>query len=109
MPAHEERCMDLPPDIDSRLEDAIARCDRLPVLDRALQRALAVADQEESSIGELVEALGGPPTLRPNILPFATPAANPRRFKAKTIRQAVAMVGREGVRSLALESVACRF
>jgi diguanylate cyclase (GGDEF)-like protein/putative nucleotidyltransferase with HDIG domain len=109
MPTQSERFTDVPPEIRPKLEDAIARCDRLPVLDRALQRALAVANQEEASIGELVEALEADPNLCANILHFSNCAANTRRFRAKTIRQAVAMVGRQGVRRLALESVACRF
>jgi diguanylate cyclase (GGDEF)-like protein/putative nucleotidyltransferase with HDIG domain len=95
--------------MEERLTRAIARCERLPVLDRALQRALAVADREEASFGELVEVLEGDPNLCANILRFVNSAANARRFSAKTVRQAVAMVGRDGVRRLALESATCRF
>jgi diguanylate cyclase (GGDEF)-like protein/putative nucleotidyltransferase with HDIG domain len=95
--------------IATRLRDAVARTERLPVLDRALARVLAVADREESTTGELVAAIEADPGLAASILRFANSAANVRVVPAKTVRQAVTMVGRRGVRRLALESVAYRF
>lgn len=99
----------LPPAVATRLRDAVAHTERLPVLDRALRRVLDVADREESTIGELVAAIEADPGLAASILRYANSAAHARLVPSRTIRQAVTMVGRRGVRRLALESVAYRF
>lgn len=99
----------VPPAVATRLRDAVAHSERLPVLDRALRRVLDVADREESSTGELVAAIEADPGLAGSILRYANSAAHARLVPSRTVRQAVTMVGRRGVRRLALESVAYRF
>lgn len=95
--------------VETRAAEAIARCDRLPVLDRAVQRVLAITDDEESATGDLVAALEADPALAANILRFANSAYAGRPIRAKTVRQAVTMAGRKATRQLCLEAVTFRF
>jgi diguanylate cyclase (GGDEF)-like protein/putative nucleotidyltransferase with HDIG domain len=97
------------PAVARRLRDAVDGCEKLPVLDRALQLVLTLADREETGVAELVDALEQDPALATNVLRFANSAANAVRMPIRTVRQAVSMVGRTGVRRLALDSVAYRF
>lgn len=97
------------PQVARRLADAVAECEKLPVLDKALRRVLTLADRDETGVAELVEALEQDPALAANVLRFANSAANIVRMPVRTVRQAVTMVGRTGVRRLALDSVAYRF
>jgi len=95
--------------VTQRLSAAVDACEKLPVLDRALQRVLTLAAREETSLAELVEALEQDPSLTTNVMRFANSAANGVRMPVRSVRQAVTMVGRTGVRRLALDSVAYRF
>jgi diguanylate cyclase (GGDEF)-like protein/putative nucleotidyltransferase with HDIG domain len=97
------------PQASARLTAAVDRCEKLPVLDKALQRVLTLADLEETSLADLVHALEQDPGLATNILRFANSASNAVRIPVRTVRQAVTMVGRKSVRRLALDSVAYRF
>jgi diguanylate cyclase (GGDEF)-like protein/putative nucleotidyltransferase with HDIG domain len=100
-------------DLDARSEAAvaaaIARCGRLPVLDRSLARVLELIDDEESPTGELVTALESDPALAANVLRYANSAIVGRPIRAGTVRQAVTMVGRRATRDLCLEAVTFRF
>jgi diguanylate cyclase (GGDEF)-like protein/putative nucleotidyltransferase with HDIG domain len=100
---------DLDPAIESRVAAAIERCDRLPVLDRSLQRVLELTELEDSATGDLVAALEADPALAANILRFANSAYAGRPIRAKTVRQAVTMAGRRATRQLCLEAVTFRF
>ena len=107
--------IDVPASRDSR-ERVIRRvlatidaCDRLPVLDRALRRVLALADEPTTSIADLSAAMEADAALAAGVLRFANSGAAGRPMRITTVRQAVVMVGRRGVRHLALESVAYRF
>ena len=100
---------DIFPAAEARVADAVHRCEKLPVLDRALQNVLDLAEREEASIGELVDALEADTGLAANVLRFANSASAASRYRVKTVRQAVLMVGRRRVRQLALDSVAYRF
>ncbi len=95
--------------VESRAAEAISRCERLPVLDRAVQRVLAITDDEDSATGDLVAALEADPALAANILRFANSAYAGRPIRAKTVRQAVTMAGRKATRQLCLEAVTFRF
>lgn len=97
------------PQAAARLTAAVDRCEKLPVLDKALQRVLTLADREETSLADLVHALEQDPGLATNVLRFANSAENSVRIPVRTVRQAVTMVGRKSVRRLALDSVAYRF
>ena len=100
---------ELHPAIETQVSAAIARCDRLPVLDRNLQRVLELTELEDSATGDLVAALEGDPALAANILRFANSAYAGRPIRAKTVRQAVTMAGRRATRQLCLEAVTFRF
>lgn len=95
--------------VEARAAEAISRCERLPVLDRAVQRVLAITDDEESATSDLVAALEADPGLAANILRFANSAYAGRPIRAKTVRQAVTMAGRKATRQLCLEAVTFRF
>src|SRR6476469_5661401 len=92
-----------------RVLEAISRCDRLPVFDRSVQRVLTLAEREECTLGDLVHAVEQDAGLTANILRFANSAAVPTVVPVRSMRQAVTMVGRHGLRRLALDSVAYRF
>jgi diguanylate cyclase (GGDEF)-like protein/putative nucleotidyltransferase with HDIG domain len=91
------------------LAAAVERCEKLPVLDKVLQNVMRLCALEESTVGELVAAVEGDPGLAANILRFANSAAAAPVIPVRTVRQAVTMVGRLGLRRLALDSMAYRF
>jgi diguanylate cyclase (GGDEF)-like protein/putative nucleotidyltransferase with HDIG domain len=89
--------------------EAVARCDRLPVMDRTVQKVLSLTADAEAQTSELVGALESDPSLAANVLRYANSAYVGRPVRAKTVHQAVAMVGRKAVRRLCLEAVTFRF
>jgi diguanylate cyclase (GGDEF)-like protein/putative nucleotidyltransferase with HDIG domain len=96
-------------DVEARLDGAIADLGQLPVLDRSIQRVRALAGDPDSSTNELVLALESDPNLAANLLRFANSAYAARPVRARTIRQAVTMVGRQSIVRLALEATVSRF
>src|SRR5689334_7468665 len=88
---------------------AVQRCEKLPVLDRAVQRILALAEREETTVHELVVAVEQDPGLAANVLRFTNSAAVTTVIPVRTVRQAVTMVGRKGTRRLALDAAGYRF
>jgi diguanylate cyclase (GGDEF)-like protein/putative nucleotidyltransferase with HDIG domain len=99
----------LDPRIEERGADAIARCERLPVMDSTVQRVLALTEDEDASTFDLVAALEADPALSVNILRYANSAHVGRPIRVKTVHQAVTMVGRRATRQLCLEAVTFRF
>ncbi len=99
----------LPPSAAARLEGALAQLGELPVLNSTVERALRVADDPESTTVELVVAIEDDEAFAANLLRFANSAANARPINAKTVRQAVTLVGRNAIRRLALEATTYRF
>ena len=79
------------------------------MLDRSVQRVLALTEDAEAPTSELVAALESDPALAANILRYANSAYVARPIRAKTVRQAVTMVGRRATRQLCLEAVTFRF
>ncbi len=100
---------ELDPKVEDRVAEAIARCERLPVLDSTVRRVLELTADEDSQTSELVAVLEADPSLAANILRYANSACVGRPVRAKTIRQAVTMVGRLATRQLCLETVTFRF
>ncbi|MDX6725463.1 MAG: hypothetical protein QOK49_268 [Baekduia sp.] len=80
-----------------------------PVLDATVLRVIALCDDEESTAADLVDALEQDATFAANLLRFANSAARAHPIRAKTIRQAVMLVGRRALRRLALEAATFRF
>ncbi|HEV7752496.1 MAG TPA: HDOD domain-containing protein, partial [Baekduia sp.] len=80
-----------------------------PVLDATVLRVIALCDDQESTAADLVDALEQDATFAANLLRFANSAARSHPIRAKTIRQAVMLVGRRALRRLALEAATFRF
>jgi diguanylate cyclase (GGDEF)-like protein/putative nucleotidyltransferase with HDIG domain len=99
----------LDPNVEAQAGEAIARCERLPVLEPRMRRVLELTADEESLTSDLVVVLEGDPALAANILRYANSAYVGRPFRARTLRQAVTMVGRRSTRQLCLETVTFRF
>jgi len=81
----------------------------LPVLSGTVARVIRLADDPESSTGDLVAAMDADEAFAANLLRFANSAHNTRPIRAGTIRQAVTLVGRAAVKRLALEAATYRF
>src|SRR3954469_20527853 len=80
-----------------------------PVLDATVLRIIALCDDQDSTAADLVDALEQDATFAANLLRFANSAARAHPIRAKTIRQAVMLVGRRALRRLALEAATYRF
>jgi diguanylate cyclase (GGDEF)-like protein/putative nucleotidyltransferase with HDIG domain len=80
-----------------------------PVLDATVLRIIALCDDQDSTAADLVDALEQDATFAANLLRFANSAARAHPIRAKTIRQAVMLVGRRALRRLALEAATFRF
>src|SRR4051795_7154291 len=88
---------------------AIDQLAEFPVLDATVLRVIALCDDEDSTAADLVDALEQDATFAANLLRFANSAARAHPIRAKTIRQAVMLVGRRALRRLALEAATFRF
>jgi diguanylate cyclase (GGDEF)-like protein/putative nucleotidyltransferase with HDIG domain len=97
------------PDAEDRLVDAIDQLADFPVLDGTVTRIIAIADDAETTTADLVDVLEGDPTFAANLLRYANSAMMARPIRAKTVRQAVMLVGRKLLRRLALEAATYRF
>ena len=97
------------PDAEQRVLEAIEQLAGFPVLDGTVQRIIAVADDPDTTTADLVSVLEADPTFAANLLRYANSAAMARPIRAKTVRQAVMLVGRKMLRRLALETATYRF
>ncbi|HEU4973942.1 MAG TPA: HDOD domain-containing protein [Baekduia sp.] len=88
---------------------AIDELAEFPVLDATVLRIIALCDDEDATAADLVDALERDATFAANLLRFANSAARAHPIRAKTIRQAVMLVGRRALRRLALEAATYRF
>jgi diguanylate cyclase (GGDEF)-like protein/putative nucleotidyltransferase with HDIG domain len=88
---------------------AIAHLADFPVLDVTVQRVIALCDDEQATTADLVDALEGDPSFSANLLRFANSAAQAHPIRAKSVRQAVMLVGRRALRRLAIEAATFRF
>lgn len=88
---------------------AIDELAEFPVLDATVLRVIALCDDQESTAADLVDALEQDATFAANLLRFSNSAARAHPIRAKTIRQAVMLVGRRALRRLALEAATYRF
>jgi putative nucleotidyltransferase with HDIG domain len=97
------------PSVEDRLAAAIDELSELPVLDATVMRILAAVDDPESDTATLVAVLESDAAFAANLLRYANSAARSHPIRAKTIRQAVMLVGRRALRQLALEAATFRF
>jgi diguanylate cyclase (GGDEF)-like protein/putative nucleotidyltransferase with HDIG domain len=80
-----------------------------PVLDATVQRVIALCDDENATTADLVGELEADPSFSANLLRFANSELHAHPIRAKSIRQAVMLIGRRSLRRLALEAATFRF
>ena len=97
------------PPHEQRLDEAVARLGRLPVLSATVRRVKVIAESEDAGIGDMVAALEGDQGLAADLLRYANSAACARPLRARSIRAAVTLVGRRAIAQLALEAATFRF
>ena len=97
------------PDGAKDCSGAIATLADFPVLDATVQRVIALCDDEHATTADLVDALECDPSFSANLLRFANSAAQAHPIRAKSVRQAVMLVGRVNLRRLAIEAATFRF
>ncbi|HWK27876.1 MAG TPA: HDOD domain-containing protein [Solirubrobacter sp.] len=95
--------------LDTRVHDALRRIGPLPVLSGTVATVRAVAADPEGSTGALVAAIEADEAFAANLLRYANSAAHARPIRARTIRQAVTLLGRRALARMALESATYRF
>jgi len=91
------------------LAAAIDELAQLPVLDSTVLEILRAVDDPTSNTADLVRVLEADPTFAANLLRYANSASRSHPIRAKSIRQAVMLVGRRALRQLALEAATYRF
>ena len=94
---------------EHRLDDAVERLGRLPVLSATVRRVRVIAESEDAGIGDMVGALEADQGLAADLLRYANSAACARPLRARSIRAAVTLVGRRAIAQLALEAATFRF
>jgi putative nucleotidyltransferase with HDIG domain len=97
------------PAVEDHLAAAIDELAQLPVLDSTVLEILNAVDDPTSSTADLVRVLEADPTFAANLLRYANSASRSHPIRAKSIRQAVMLVGRRALRQLALEAATYRF
>ena len=97
------------PDGAKDCSGAIATLADFPVLDATVQRVIVLCDDEHATTADLVDALELDPSFSANLLRFANSAAQAHPIRAKSVRQAVMLVGRRALRRLAIEAATFRF
>ncbi len=97
------------PAVEDRLAAAIDELAQLPVLDATVLAILNAVDDPTSNTADLVQVLEADPTFAANLLRYANSASRSHPIRAKSIRQAVMLVGRRALRQLALEAATYRF
>lgn len=93
----------------NRVAGAIGELAEFPVLDATVMRILRLCDDMETTAADLVDALEQDPTFAANLLRYCNSAAAAHPVRAKSVRQAVMLVGRRALRRLAMEAATFRF
>ena len=94
---------------DTRVHDALRRIGPLPVLGGTVARIRTLADDPNGSTSDLVTVIESDEAFAANLLRYANSAANARPIRARTIRQAVTLLGRRALVRIALEAATYRF
>jgi diguanylate cyclase (GGDEF)-like protein/putative nucleotidyltransferase with HDIG domain len=94
---------------DTRVHDALRRIGPLPVLSGTVSRVRELASDPQGSTTDLVIAIEADEAFAANLLRYANSAANARPIRARTIRQAVMLLGRRALARMALEAATYRF
>src|SRR4051794_6014392 len=99
----------MPEKPDTRVHDALRRIGPLPVLGGTVSRIRALAEDPHSTTGDLVAVVESDEAFAANLLRYANSAANARPIRARTIRQAITLLGRRALVRKALEAETYRF
>src|SRR4051794_34740662 len=94
---------------DTRVHDALRRIGPLPVLGGTVSRIRTLADDPHATTADLVAVVESDESFSANLLRYANSAANARPIRARTMRQAITLVGRRALVRLALEAATYRF
>src|SRR4051812_42598338 len=94
---------------DTRVHDALRRIGPLPVLGGTVSRIRALAGDPHGTTTDLVKVIESDEAFSANLLRYANSAANARPIRARTIRQAVTLLGRRALVRIALEAETYRF
>jgi diguanylate cyclase (GGDEF)-like protein/putative nucleotidyltransferase with HDIG domain len=92
------------PDVRDRLARTIADIGPLPVLSGTVARVRGLAADPDATTPQLVAVIDADESFSANLLRYANSAAYARPLRARTIHQAVTMVGREALARIAMES-----
>jgi diguanylate cyclase (GGDEF)-like protein len=94
---------------DTRVHDALRRIGPLPVLGGTVARIRTLANDPHGTTSDLVAVIESDEAFSANLLRYANSAANARPIRARTIRQAVTLLGRRALVRIALEAETYRF
>jgi putative nucleotidyltransferase with HDIG domain len=94
---------------DIRVHDALRRIGPLPVLSGTVARIRSLAEDPHGTTTDLVAVIESDEAFAANLLRYANSAANARPIRARTIRQAVTLLGRRALVRIALEAATYRF
>jgi diguanylate cyclase (GGDEF)-like protein/putative nucleotidyltransferase with HDIG domain len=92
------------PDVRGRLERTIDDIGPLPVLSGTVARVRELSADPDATTPQLVAVIDGDESFSANLLRYANSAAYARPLRARTIHQAVTMVGRDALARIAVES-----
>src|SRR3954470_58740 len=93
----------------TRVHHARRRIGPLPVLGGTVSRIRALAGDPHGTTTDLVKVIESDEAFSANLLRYANSAANARPIRARTIRQAITLLGRRALIRLALEAETYRF
>jgi diguanylate cyclase (GGDEF)-like protein/putative nucleotidyltransferase with HDIG domain len=94
----------LKPDVRDRLDRTIEDIGPLPVLSGTVARVRDLSADPDATTPQLVAVIDDDEAFSANLLRYANSAAYARPLRARTIHQAVTMVGREALARIAMES-----
>src|SRR3954470_13290707 len=97
------------PNPHTRVHHAPRRIGPPPGLGGTVSRIRELADDPHSTTGDLVAVVESDEAFSANLLRYANSAANARPIRARTIRQAITLLGRRALVRKALEAETYRF
>lgn len=97
------------PGTRNRLDRAVTALGPLPVLGGTVARVRTLAEDPDASTQALVLAIEEDEAFSANLLRYANSAAYARPLRARTIHQAVTVVGRQALGRIALEAATYSF
>ncbi|HKG03530.1 MAG TPA: HDOD domain-containing protein [Conexibacter sp.] len=92
------------PAVRDRLDRTIEDIGPLPVLSGTVARVRALSADPDATTPQLVATIDDDEAFSANLLRYANSAAYARPLRARTIHQAVTMVGRDALARIAMES-----